>query len=212
MRASRLCFALLTVTACGPAPAPANDDTTGTTEADPGSTSSTSTPTTGADESSSTTEPCLAFEYTLDDGPWRLTCKAPTLCPGEGQLYFELEGDLSAPTSVETDQLERARCMLTALAGRSFGQFDFSRVQDVYVLDVNSLEILGDAAVARSRPGLCPDLYPSPCDSHEQLRPLREPAFFADCVEGDALTVYTCLADALLPEPACLPGPLDCPS
>jgi len=101
---------------------------------------------------------------------------------------------------------------LTALAGRSFGQFNFTRVQDVLVLDVSSLEILGDAAVARSEPASCPNLNPSPCDSHEQLRPLREPTFFTDCVEGDALAVYTCLTDAFLPDPACLPGPLDCPS
>lgn len=217
MRISRLWFALLT-TACGPAPASADDDTGGTTEADPGSTSSTSstsTPTTGADETSSTGEPCLALEYPADDGSpssWRLGCDAPALCPGEGVLVFRIEGDLSAPTSVETEALERARCMVTALADRSFGQFDFIRVEDVFVHDMLSLEIVGDAAVARSEPGGCADPDPSTCHSHEQLHLLREPAFFADCIEGDALAVYTCLTDPLAPDPACLPGPLDCPS
>jgi hypothetical protein len=201
---------VLALTACGPGepPAAATTDVAATEDV-------TSTPTTGdpGEDSTSTGAACLEFEkpWTGEFPPhWQLGCDAPTLCPGEAPLVVFLEGEWNDPTSVEIEEPERARCFIKALAGRTFGQFDFSPVVDGSP-DSLSLEILGDLAVARSAPGGCKLSFPSPCRDREALRVLRPPGFFEDCVEGDARALWLCLSDALEPLPACGTGPLACP-
>lgn len=208
---------LALATACGPGPADtATDASTSTTAttADPTTEPTTgSTPTT--DATTGADAACLERVYEpkyagVDDPEWELGCGAPKLCPGEGPLLFRIEGEPADPSAVATPDLPRARCMLAALRDREVGQLDFlADLEGGIVLGLFAIELLGAQAITRVEPGAC-DLL-SPCLTQERLRALQEPAFFAACVDGDARDLWLCLIDAVLPDPACAPGPLACP-
>lgn len=212
MRAAACVTLILGLAACGPEPG-TNDSTSGTGDT---STGTGTTPTSGSDETADTTGEtvCFAVDYPSKRGPpndpgWELGCGFPALCPGELPVVFSIAGDLDAPTSVETGELERARCMARALRDRQFGQFAFMPVDaDGWVVGLYSLEIVGEQALARGEPGQCQ--LENPCKTHEALRLLRPPEFFAACVDGDARALFLCLWDPIVPEPACLAGPLPC--
>lgn len=207
--------------ACGPVGSGADGTSTTATS------STTGSPTTGVPASTGTqdtgpAEECLEAVHggTLQAGePQQLTCGVPELCADEGALVFRLEGvdavmanyeDASAAT---TDDIERARCLATALRDRTPGQFIIHpRIGDD-LLDGFGREVLGDLVVERWDRYICKLIFPEPvgCRVHERLRVLRPPAFFADCVEGDAFALWRCLLDAFEPEPVCVAGPLACP-
>ncbi|MDC0716490.1 hypothetical protein [Nannocystis bainbridge] len=214
---------LLLALACGPAPAPGDTDaepTSTTTSSTTGTTTGTTLAPTTSEGDTTTGEACLEAtrpgELWSDQEP-ALTCGGPELCPGGDPIYFELDGpifdgDFSAPTSAVTD-LERARCLAVALRDRTPGQFMFMPGHSPQVLHVFGLEIVGEFAVTRSDRSGCELSHPEPksCHVRERLRQLRPPAFFADCVDGDALALWQCLYHAAEPEPACAAGPLVCP-
>ncbi|PCC73589.1 hypothetical protein SAMN02745121_07337 [Nannocystis exedens] len=213
----------LLLLACAPELAPGDTDsqTTGTsTGTGEPTTSTTTAPTTGAVDMMIEAA-CLEDIHPGDLWPEiepAVTCGGLELCPGDDPIVFELDGpgiwdDLSTPTSVETD-LERARCLATALRDRTPGQFMFLPVRGREVLHLFGLEIVGELVVIRSERASCELIYPEPksCHVKERLRVLRPPEYFADCVDGDALALWRCLLDAVEPEPACAPGPLSCPT
>src|SRR5690606_6141448 len=106
------------------------------------------------------------------------------------------------------DDLERARCMVQALRDRTVGQFSWLAVADSVVFaDPLSLEILGDAALSRSRRGVVELIAPD--NAYEGLYLLRGPDFFSACKGGDAMALWLCLVDPVVP--GCLAGPLPCP-
>lgn len=213
MRAAALVM-ILGLATCGPELA-TNDPESGTGDTST-STSTHELPTTGGDDTpdGTTGTACLEVEYPPKWGPgddlgWELGCGFPELCPGDEPLVFSIEGDLDAPISVETKDLERGRCMAAALRDRQLGQFAFTPIdQGGLVVGRYSLEIVGEQAIARSEPSLCQ--LQNLCETHEALRLLRLPSFFSECVDGDAKALFLCLSDSILPEPACLPGPLPC--
>ncbi|MCY1008584.1 hypothetical protein OV079_24085 [Nannocystis pusilla] len=211
---------LLLPLACGPAPAPGDTDSQSTSSsASEPANPTTSAPTTGGLDMM-TEAACLEEIHPGDLGfgsEPALTCGGLELCPGDDPIVFQLDGpglaeDLSSPTSVETD-LERARCLATALRDRTPGQFLFVPVIDTEIPYVFGLEVVGELVVARSDRGLCEAIEPEPksCHVHERLRVLRPPEYFADCVDGDAIALWRCLVDPVEPEPACAAGPLACP-
>lgn len=207
---------LLSLVACGPV-SPVDSDAGESDAAGTNTTSTGSEPTSEAVPTSSDPgDPdagCLEVEYPHEDETrpsWRLGCEGPSLCFAELPLIVTLMGDDAEGTNeIHVDDLERARCMVTALAKRQPGQFDFAVTRNVDVLGVYSVEVLGDVAVARTRPGQCWQ-PPGGCLVHESLRALRPAAFFSDCIDGDARALYLCLVDSFEPTPACLPGPLEC--
>ncbi|MCY1070577.1 hypothetical protein OV090_37900 [Nannocystis sp. RBIL2] len=215
---------LLLTLACAPKQEPGDTDSqststsTSTSTSEP-ATTTTSTPTTGAVDMM-TEAACLEDIHPGDLWPGvdlALTCGGLELCPGDDPIVFQLDGpeladDLSSPTSVETD-LERARCLATALRDRTPGQFLFMPVIGSEIPYVFGLEIVGELVVARSDRGSCEAIEPEPksCHVHERLRVLRPPEYFADCIDGDALALWRCLLDPVEPEPACAAGPLACP-
>lgn len=190
--------------------------TTGTTAATTSSTapttSSTDAPTTSAtgDPGNATSDPeapCIEERYDdVDPQTWVLTCGLPELCPGESPLVFVTStGDVADPGVAKVTDLERARCMVAALRDRTFGQLTWS--VDLGFVVTASLEIFApDTAIVRD---VGPDNSSEP-NVNERLHPLREPEFFADCVDGDDTEIFICLRDSILPE--CQPGSLECPN
>ena len=216
-RSLRLSLVALSLIACGPvapddADASEGDAAGATATSTGGESTSEAAPT--SDDTGVTDAGCLEVEYPNEHATspaWRLGCEGPALCFAEMPLIVTLLGeDPEGTDEVDVDDLERARCMVTALAERRPGQFDFAVTRGVDVLGIHSLEILGGVAVARDQPGLCNPI-PGACQVHERLRALRPATFFSGCVDGDARALWLCLADSLEPAPTCLPGPLECP-
>ena len=205
---------ILGVASCGPELATSDPESDTGDTGDTGDTMPASPTSEGGDTADATTgTACLEVDYPKqrpgDDLGWELGCGFPELCPGDEPLVFLIEYDRGVPTSVETKDLERGRCMAAALRDRQLGQFAFMPVdQGGQVISRSSLEIVGEQAIARAEPGWCELL--GPCETHEALRLLQPPAFFSACVDGDAKALFLCLSGSVLAEPACLPGPLPC--
>ncbi len=177
----------------------------------------TGTDSTGAADSEGGTGPitegCVEVSYAAKYAPveepgWELGCGSPELCTGDKTIVFYVHGALNAPTAVETKELERARCMATALRDREVGSFDYVVVgAESVVMGLGGVEILGEEAIGRWEPGTC---SLKPCQTTEALRQIRAPGFFSDCVHSDAKALWLCISRALEEEPSCLLGPLPC--
>ncbi len=203
--------ALTVVAACGPGVATTESSTTENTSGST-TTPSTSTPTTSADPSTttdltttgtsdtsgtttddlttgdSTTDPaCLEISITdprdFPEQP-HFTCGLPALCAEQEPLVFLWEVG-----GWTVSDIERARCMAAALRDRTPGQL---RYQDEENDDFHTLEILGEQViVVREYHGIG---FGFSYDEH--IASLDSSLVFANCLNGTADDLHTCIRDA----------------
>lgn len=164
--------------------------------------------TTSGDASSGTTSSVLCLDWEAPDPgeafPAALTCGLAELCAGAGALQFTVDGgSLTMPDAVSTDDIQRARCMASALRDRTPGVLRFT-VPLSLGSDDHELEILGDDAIRRHA-------YQNDFNFEKsvRVRPLLPPADYAACAEGTAKQVYLCLVAGFVD--ACTGGAPRCP-
>lgn len=173
-----------------------------TTSADTGS----STPTTGDDAttgdgttSDATTTGMTTSESTSDGttGPACLdfspedpqdypeqphfTCGLAPLCPGDGPLTLLLKNTIWVASDID-----RARCMATAMRDRTPGQLHFQTEESD---DFHTIEILSEQVIVV-------DEYHGigfGFSYDERVTFLKPPEFFADCSIGTGAEIHTCL-------------------
>lgn len=132
---------------------------------------------------------CLFWEASDPEQqyPPEFTCGLPERCPGDGPLVFVVDGPLGDPDSVQTDDIDRARCMAAALRDRLPGQMFFGR-QLGLGFDRRELEVVGLDVIDR-----LDYIEDFNFEKTATILPLLPPDDFAECAEGTALQIWMCL-------------------
>jgi hypothetical protein len=176
--------------------------TTGTTTDEVTTGGTTDEASTGDTTGEHTTGP-VCLEHTIADPreyPEELVlgCQLSELCPGEGPMEFQKDGD-----QWTTNDLDRGHCMVTAMRERTIGTLRYQEGMEAD-LDSYTIEIHGEQVSLRHiREGFGFDYA-----YEERVTFLREPAFFTACIAGDANAVHECLEDGFTDECA---TELECP-
>jgi hypothetical protein len=177
--------------------------TTGGTTDDPTTGGTTEEATTGDATTGEQTTGPVCLEHTIADPreyPEELVlgCQLSELCPGEGPMEFQKDGD-----QWTTNDLDRGHCMVTAMRERTIGTLRYQEGMEAD-LDSYTIEIHGEQVSLRHiREGFGFDYA-----YEERVTFLREPAFFTACIAGDANAVHECLEDGFTDECA---TELECP-
>lgn len=221
-------FSLLLTVGCGPEtgmtdsstgmPSTSEEPTTtAPTTGEPGTTSTTAPTSTDGTMTDATTgdattidlttgDTCL--EHTIGDpGDWPeelvLGCHLDELCAGETPLEF----DPLEKSGWTVDDIDRARCMATAMRDRTPGKLLYQQTDpenggetgDFFVIEIHGEQV----SLRHEHEGLGFGY-----DYLERVTFLREPAFFTACAGGTATEVHECLTQGFTDECA---TQLECP-